>query len=127
MGMFYAAKSTLFKLALEMKLNPTDAEACLWDRLRNSQILGHRFRRQHPIANYIVDFYCHKLKLVIEVDGSIHGKPENMEYDIDRDKVMQEFGLTILRFNNDEVLESTDVVISQIIKIIEANSKTKAV
>jgi very-short-patch-repair endonuclease len=50
-----------------------------------------------------------------------------MEYDIDRDKVMQEFGLTILRFNNDEVLESTDVVISQIIKIIEANSKTKAV
>jgi very-short-patch-repair endonuclease len=124
MGMFYGAKSTLFKLALEMKLNPTDAEACLWDRLRNSQILGHRFRRQHPIANYIVDFYCHKLKLVIEVDGSIHNKPENMVYDSDRDKVMKELGLTIMRFSNEDVLESIDDVICQIKAIAEANPKT---
>lgn len=121
MEMFYGAKSKLFQLALEMKLKPTDAEACLWDRLRNNQILGYRFRRQHPLANYIADFYCHRLKLVIEVDGAIHNKPENIGYDIDRDKVMKELGLTILRFSNEDVLERTDDVVSRIIETMKAN------
>jgi cyclase len=69
--MFYGAGPDLFAKAEENRLNPTESEARLWGALRKSQ-LGLRFKRQHPIDRFIVDFYCHKLRLVIEVDGEYY-------------------------------------------------------
>jgi very-short-patch-repair endonuclease len=97
-----------------LRKNGTKAEKILWQRLSNSQLNGLRFKRQHPISNFIADFYCHKCKLVIEIDGSYHEQDEQKKYDENRDQVMREFGLTILRFTNEDVIESLDEVISKI-------------
>jgi very-short-patch-repair endonuclease len=71
-NMFFGAKAELFTLALQMRKNPTEAERAMWKILRKFRKSGFPFRRQHPIEFYIADFYCHKLRLVIEVDGEIH-------------------------------------------------------
>ena len=69
--MFFGAKAELYTLALQMRKNPTEAERAMWKILRKFRKSGFPFRRQHPIEFYIADFYCHKLRLVIEVDGEI--------------------------------------------------------
>src|SRR6266536_6063321 len=79
-GMFQGADSLVFELAKDLRRNMTTAEKVLWIYLRQG-ILGLKFRRQHPIGIYIADFYCHRVKLIIEVDGSIHDKKEVKEYD----------------------------------------------
>ena len=73
-NMFFGAKAELFALALQMRKNPTEAERAMWKILRKFRHSGFPFRRQHPIEFYIADFYCHNLRLVIEVDGEIHTK-----------------------------------------------------
>ncbi len=73
--MYYGAKKETFILARELRKSLTEAERVLWSKLRNKKIEGLIFRRQHPIDIYIVDFYCHKYKMVIEVDGEIHNNP----------------------------------------------------
>jgi cyclase len=70
-NMFYGAGSIIFKRAAELRANPTPMEEHLWHFLSKNQ-LGLRFKRQHPISNYIADFYCHSIKLAIEIDGSVH-------------------------------------------------------
>ena len=82
--MHFGASKTIFQYAEILRNNMTDAEKIIWKKLCNKQ-LGVRIRRQHPIWIYIADFYCHELKLVIEIDGGIHLKKENKEYDIDRE------------------------------------------
>lgn len=77
-----------------------------------------KFRRQHPINIFIVDFYCHEYKLVIEIDGEIHFESKVKEYDIRRTKELQKFGITIVRFTNEEILFNLDVVIFEIRKKI---------
>ena len=99
--------------------NMTDAEKFLWQQLSNKKIKGIRFKPQHPIFQYIADFYCHKAKLVIEVDGGIHSLPENKEYDIDREKVIREFGIEVIRFTNEQVFLNIEKVIEQISIAIE--------
>ncbi len=101
--------------AFEMRNSPTLAEATLWERLRNNQ-LGYKFRRQHLIDRFIVDFYCIKMGVVIEVDGKIHDFQR--ERDTDREKILQGLGCKILRFTNQEVLNNIDVVISEIISLL---------
>ncbi len=102
----------LLKRAKEMRANPTKAEALLWEKLKTKK-LGHKFRQQHPIDNYIVDFVCLSKKLIIEVDGDIHKFQK--EEDQERQLLLEEKkGYTFLRFTNNEVLNDTNKVVAKI-------------
>ena len=83
----------------------TPTEAILWQELRGNK-LGVHFRRQQVIAGFIVDFYCHKAGLVIELDGSVHQGVEQKENDTERDEVLSEMGLRIVRFMNEDVIKN---------------------
>ncbi|MCF8303029.1 MAG: endonuclease domain-containing protein [Bacteroidales bacterium] len=112
-SMFYNAPSWIFQKAAELRKNMTMPEKILWERLRKNQ-LGVRFKAQHPIDRFIVDFYCHKLKLVIEIDGGIH--KQKREYDIGRAAEINKYDIKILRFKNEEVIENIDCVLNEIRK-----------
>ena len=92
----------------------TDAEKLLWSKLRAKQLKGVQFYRQKIIGNYIVDFYCPKSKLVIELDGGQHYSEDGKEKDRIRDAYMSGLGLTVLRFSDRDVLEKIDVVLEVI-------------
>ncbi len=100
--------------AKHMRQNPTVAENILWRRLRRKQVGGFSFRRQHPIGRFIVDFYCAKARLVIEVDGEIHDGSEQAEYDASRQEFLEGLDLKVLRFDNAQVYQATDAVIEAI-------------
>ena len=97
--------------AKSLRLNMTVAEFLLWQELRNSQ-LGARFRRQHVIGDYIVDFICRELQLIIEVDGGYHSEPRQQESDLQRENYLHEKGYRVLRFNNEEILFDLEKVIN---------------
>ena len=112
----------LFQLkpnARTLRNTMTKAEHILWSRLRRKQLLDLQFYRQKPILTYIVDFYCPKAKLVIELDGSQHYEVEHIEADKIRDQTLNSLGLYVLRFNNREVISSIENVIAHITQIIE--------
>ncbi|MSQ79779.1 MAG: endonuclease domain-containing protein [Flavobacteriaceae bacterium] len=98
------ATPIIYERAKNLRKNMTKAEELLWGLLRNSKVSGKKFRRQHPIDNYILDFYCHELKLAIELDGEIHLLPHVKEHDIGRTYELENYSISILRFTNDEVL-----------------------
>jgi len=114
-AMFYGAKRKIFERAKELRKNMTVAEKQLWNRL-NSKQLGVRFKRQHPIDIFIADFYCHQYKLVVEVDGEYHN--EQIEYDEGRTAELERFGITVIRFTNDDVMEDIDRVVEEIKKCL---------
>ncbi len=93
--------------------HPTKAEELLWEHLRGKQ-LGVRFRRQHPVYDYIPDFVCLSLNLIIEVDGDCHLAEEQQLSDRERDTYLQHFGFHIIRFSNEEVLQNLDKVLNKI-------------
>jgi len=99
--------------ARENRSEPTPAEAHLWQALRGNQ-LSYRFRRQHAIADYIVDFVCLPAWLVVEVDGAIHNVPEEVEYDGGRTHGLQECGFLVIRFTNEQVLHNLPQVLAEI-------------
>jgi very-short-patch-repair endonuclease len=101
--MYISAKPELFRLANHMRHEPTEAEQTLWNELRKFRSKGYVFRRQHPIDFYIADFYCHKVKLVIEVDGGIHSKVQNIEYDDNRSGEFERYGIRVIRFKNAQI------------------------
>ena len=101
---------------LENRDDPTEAEERLWKELRKLKAKGFHFRRQHAIGRFIVDFYCWKLKLAVEVDGPIH--EQQRAADVDRDRWLNGKGVRILRFSNDQVLSELESVVSSI--LIEA-------
>jgi very-short-patch-repair endonuclease len=109
-NMFYGAGKNIFARAYELGNNMTDAENALWEVLKRKDIFNVRFKRQHPIDIFIVDFYCHKCKLAIEVDGDIHLEKEVIDYDDGRAHDIEKFGVKILRFTNNEVLENIESV-----------------
>ena len=111
--MFYGAKRDIFEKASVLRENMTIAEKQLWSRLNSSQ-LGVRFKRQHPIDIFIADFYCHQYKLVVEVDGEYHN--EQLDYDEGRTAELQNLGITVIRFTNDEVMSDVDRVVEEIRK-----------
>jgi very-short-patch-repair endonuclease len=112
--MHVGAKPELFRYAQEMRKNPTESEKVLWNILRKFRNEGYIFRRQHPVDIFIADFFCHKLKLVIEVDGSVHESDQAMEYDDGRSGELEKYGLNIIRFTNEQVLKEPDNVTLQI-------------
>jgi cyclase len=94
----------------------TAAEQLLWQFLKLER-KGLKFRRQHAIGIYVADFYCHKAKLVIELDGSVHDNPEVAERDVIREQDLKEWGYTIIRFNNKEVFGNVESVVNEIRRI----------
>ncbi len=107
----------------QLRENMTDAERLLWAKIRVKQIKGYQFYRQKPIGDYIVDFYCPKTKLVIEVDGSQHLSGEIIENDRIRDEYMNSLGFRVLRFSNTDVLANIDGVVESIIENMKVSEE----
>lgn len=113
-------KDRLFNTAenkLERKTlrnNTTEAERSLWQFIKNKQVEGLKFRRQHGIGNYIMDFYCPKIKLCIELDGGIHDTSEMYENDMARTIFLNDNGITVMRYSNEVVFMNTQIIIESI-------------
>jgi very-short-patch-repair endonuclease len=110
--MYFNASPNIIRKAKELRNCMTNAEKLLWEKLKGKQISGLRFRRQHPIDIFIVDFYCHKVRLVIELDGKIHD--QQVDYDEGRTAEMEKYGITVIRFKNSEVENNIESVIKEI-------------
>ncbi|MGC4043516.1 MAG: endonuclease domain-containing protein [Armatimonas sp.] len=108
------ASLELIGFARDHRKAPTPAEATLWNALRNRQLDGLRFRRQHPVATFIFDFYCPALALVIELDGDYHKVASQQERDAERTAIQELKGYRVLRFRNEEVLTDLPVVLQTI-------------
>lgn len=101
-----------------LRKNMPGAEITLWSRLRRRQVLGQKFRRQFSVDQYVIDFYCPALKLAIEVDGESHTR-SRLEYDIDRQRQIESYGIRFLRFTNADIVENLDAVLTKIYETIE--------
>jgi very-short-patch-repair endonuclease len=112
---------TMIGKARELRKNMTQAEKKLWQHIRKKEIMGTRFRRQHPIDRFILDFYCNDARLVIELDGEYHNEEDQKEYDEGRTHELMEMGLEIIRFTNDEV--ESDIV--HVLEKIKEKLKTR--
>lgn len=104
----------LLEFAKTMRSNATDAEHLMWQLLRAKRFINFKFRRQHVIAPYIVDFYCHELGLVIELDGSQHGTDDAIKYDAERTQFLEALDLKVVRYWNHDVLGRTEVVLEDL-------------
>ncbi|WP_180179179.1 endonuclease domain-containing protein [Acinetobacter sp. YH12041] len=104
----------LLEFAKSMRHSATDTENLMWQLLRAKRFMNLKFRRQHVIASFIVDFYCHEIGLVIELDGSQHGTDDVIEYDAERTKFLEALGLAVVRYWNNEVLLETDAVLDDL-------------
>lgn len=112
--MFYNAKPSLFEKAKKLRKNMTHSEEKLWDVLKRKQIQSLCFRAQHPVDIFIADFYCHELKLVIEIDGEYHMQHDQKEYDIGRENELESFGIKVIRFTNDQLEKNISEVLNKI-------------
>ena len=117
--MWKGAPPESFEKAQELRRKMTNAEALLWEKLKGNQLDGIKFRRQHPIQLYIADFYCHKYKLIIEIDGDYHLSEEQTIKDDERTKVLNENGIKVIRFLNEEIENNIDQTLDKIRKIIK--------
>ena len=119
MTMLYYGNRELLKNARELRKNMTLAEIILWSRLRSRKIDGYKFRRQQPILDYIVDFYCDELKLIIEADGEIHSLSDKSETDVKRNKLFKINGYHILHLTNSEIQSDINSAITKIKSFID--------
>ena len=106
--------TTLKKVRKQLRNNLTPAEAGLWRYLKNSQLKGRKFRRQHSIGDYIIDFYCPKEKLAIELDGEVHQYDKINRNDREKEKYLQHLDIQLLRFENRLVFEHLEIVLKRI-------------
>jgi len=104
--------------ARRLRRNMTPAERKLWQALRGKKLAGMKFRAQHPVGRFILDFYCPARRLAIEVDGGVHD--ETLDYDEVRDEVLREYGYRVIRFRNEEIMEDLSLVLERILDV--ANS-----
>jgi very-short-patch-repair endonuclease len=109
--------ANLKQLARKLRNESTLGETLLWKELRNKQLHGYDFHRQKPLLNYIVDLYCYELDLVIEIDGSYHNHFETYELDLLREKELEAYNLTIIRFTEQEVKKD----ITNVLRTIETH------
>ena len=107
-------KTSMKDARRELRRNQTGAEKLLWEALRDRQLAGAKFRRQHSIGTYVVDFYCADAKLVVELDGSVHDSPEAQLADCERDAIICDLGLSMMRFRNSDVEERLAYVLEKI-------------
>lgn len=111
---YFGAGPEMLRIAGELRKSMTPAEKALWERLRNRQVNGFRFRRQHPVKDFIVDFFCYEAMLVIEVDGSVHEDTKQKERDEQRTMILKRINIREIRFTNEEVINQTNHVIKKI-------------
>lgn len=116
---YYGAALSTFEKAKALRKNSTPAEKRLWKIIRDRKMLGLKFRRQHPLKYFIADFYCHEALLVLEVDGSIHTLEEIKQYDKEREAMIAELGLTVLRFTNEEVFTEPEKIEREVEKHLQ--------
>ena len=109
-----------------LRRNMTQAETTLWANLRRKQVDGHRFRSQYSVGAYILDFYCPKVRLDIEVDGGSHERALSREYDLDRDQQLKQLSITVLRFTNSEVMTKLAGVVERIRELAATLMESKA-
>lgn len=109
--MFYNAKPHIFEKAKLLRKNMTKAEKLVWEELKNNK-LGVKFRAQHPVDIFIADFYCHSKKLILEIDGEIH--KSQLEYDVSRTNQLNLYGITVIRYTNNDVYSKLNEIIEQI-------------
>ncbi|TCK62459.1 endonuclease domain-containing protein [Seleniivibrio woodruffii] len=102
----------LKKFSRDLRKNMTDAERRIWCRIKGKQVPDVQFYRQKILDNFIVDFYCPKAALVVEIDGGQHFEKDAAEADEKRDEKLNELGIKVLRFNNAEVMTNTDGVMA---------------
>jgi very-short-patch-repair endonuclease len=122
--MYFGAKPDLGELAKSLRNAMTYHESLLWEKLKGKQICGVRFRRQHPIYFYIVDFYCHEAMLVVEVDSEIHY--DRIDYDNGRSAEMEKLGIKVIRFTNLDVENNINKVIMKIETIVKERTKSRS-
>jgi len=123
-NLFKGANPSLFENAHQLRLvDKTEAEEKLWQCLRNRKIENCKFRRQHPIGKFVADFYCHEKKLVVEVDGGYHNEQEQKEHDEARTQIINEYGITVIRFTNDEILNNLQSVINKITAALKSSEE----
>ena len=102
----------------------TLAEIKLWKLLRRKNIQGMKFRRQHPLSRFITDFYCHQAKLVIELDGGYHDDQDQAESDLGRHQALEDMGLLVIRFRNEEIEMDVEGVVERIRKVLRERGLT---
>jgi very-short-patch-repair endonuclease len=116
------ASQELIARARQLRREATTAESLLWELLRDRRLLGRKFRRQHPIGQFIADFFCDDARLIIEIDGAVHREPTQQERDRLREEILREHGFAILRFTNDQILDRTEQVLREIAAFVTAHS-----
>ena len=116
--LFQGASAKIFRNANELRKASTNAENLLWQQLRSRKLDGLKFRRQHPVNNYVADFYCREKQIVIEVDGGVHNEKEQKEYDEGRTVDLNNMGIRVIRFTNDEVEKEMGIVLKKIIDFV---------
>jgi very-short-patch-repair endonuclease len=105
----------LLRAARELRRKATDAEKYLWSLLRNRQLAGYKFRRQHPLGRFVLDFYCHEAKLCVELDGGQHAEPAQADYDRERTVWLNREGIRVIRFWNTDVFNNIEGVLQSIL------------
>lgn len=123
---YFASRKTKNR-AKVLRREETLSEKRLWELLRNGNINGLKFRRQHALRNYIADFYCHELRLVIEVDGEIHDREDVKIHDEKRTEILKKLGIKVIRYKNEDVFFHADYIVHDILELREQmrNSFTK--
>lgn len=116
------ASQELIARARQLRREATTAESLLWELLRDRRLLGRKFRRQHPIGQFIADFFCDDARLIIEIDGAVHREPTQQKRDRLREEILREHGFAILRFTNDQILDHTEQVLQEIAAYVTAHS-----
>jgi len=106
------------ELKRQLRAEMTPAERILWSELRAKQFLGLKFRRQHGIGPFVVDFFCPENRLVIEVDGDVHDESEQKIHDGERTKYLVELGLSVVRYRNEDILLNFDRVLLDLERLI---------
>ena len=109
--MHHQAAPHIFANAKKLREQRTPAEIALWEALREKKLDGFRFRQQHPIENYVLDFYCHSASLILELDGEYHFTEEQKKSDEERSAYLSTLGLKLIRFSNHEVLHNLEAVL----------------
>jgi very-short-patch-repair endonuclease len=119
------ANRKLYQYARDLRGSQTLPEDILWQYLRSRRLDGLKFRRQHPLVEYVADFYCHEKKLVIELDGAVHDTEVNKDYDEARTNWLADLDVTVIRFRNKDVLHNLESVITAIRNCIKEIDQLK--
>ena len=108
-----------------LRLTATPAEVTLWQFLKKSQVGGLKFRRQHSVGEFVLDFYCPEIKLDLELDGEVHNSPMAYERDMKRTQYLNHLGISVLRYHNDVVFNNVQGIIDSILHFAEKKELLK--